>query len=87
LVELTRRTSFRKSKSSFKEVVADREFFFTATKKDKGVLSVYDTLTGVLVCCTTKSMDFTRKWLIAHKEELETRIRKYEPEQERNLFS
>lgn len=87
MVEITRRTSFRNSKSSFKEIVDGRELFFTATKKDKGVISVYDILTGVLICCSTKSMDYTKQWLLDHTAEFKTRIAKYEPEQERNLFS
>ena len=87
MVEITKRTSFRSSKSSFREIIDGRELFFTATKKDKGVISVYDILTGVLICCSAKSMDFTKQWLLDHTAELKTRIAKYETKQERSLFS
>ena len=76
--ELTTRDSFRSSKSSHREVIGGREFFFTSTKANRGIFSVFDTLTGVLVLVSVKDELDTKKWLLANIEEFNERIKPYE---------
>lgn len=85
-MELTKRKSFRKSKSSFKEVVGGREFFFTSTKSIKNTVEVYDIESGILVMCTARNMNYAKAWVEQNIERIEERLKPY-VYQEPNLFS
>lgn len=85
-MELTKRTSFRKSKSSEKEVVEGREFFFTSTKSIKNTTEVYDTETGILVMVTPKNMNYAKAWVKENIDRIEERLKPHVYE-EPNLFS
>ena len=83
---LSRRDNFRGSKTAHKEIIEGREFYFHYPKSNRGIVSVYDTLTGYLILVSVKDIETTREWLISNFNKFRELIVDYEVKDEYSLF-
>jgi len=84
--ELTRKDSFRSGKAAHKEIIEGREFYFHYPKSNRGIVNVYDTLTGYLILVSVKDIVETREWLIDSFDEFLELIDEYEEKDSYSLF-